>query len=200
MIWQYNPGQKRIRRAPAAAYDYPSPGSDGLAVVDQVDMFNGALDRYSWKLVGKKEMYVPYNSYKLHSKDTKAEDILKPGHVNADLQRYELHRMWVVEATLKAGKRHINPRRTFYVDEDGWQILMIDHYDGQGRLWRVSEAPSINYYEVPTFWSTLEIHNDLQSGRYLVSGLDNQEAMYDFGYDSDPANFSPQSLRVTGVR
>jgi len=108
--------------------------------------------------------------------------------------------MWVVEATLKAGKRHINSRRTFYVDEDSWQILAIDHYDGQGRLWRLSEAPSINYYEVPTFWSTLEIHNDLQSGRYIVSGIDNNEAMYDFDYQADPSNFSPQSLRVTGVR
>ncbi|WP_225444406.1 DUF1329 domain-containing protein [Pseudomarimonas arenosa] len=198
--WIYNPGQRRVRRAPNVAYDNPGTAADGLRTNDMADMFNGAFDRFEWKLVGKKEMYVPYNSYKLHSKDTKTDDILKQGHVNPDLQRYELHRMWVVEATLKPGKRHINPRRTFYVDEDGWQILMIDHYDGQGRLWRVSEAPSINYYEVPTFWATLEIHNDLQSGRYLVSGLDNQEDITDFSYDSDPANFSPQSLRITGVR
>ena len=198
--WIYNPGQRRVRRAPNVAYDNPGTAADGLRTNDMADMFNGAFDRFDWKLVGKQEMYVPYNSYKLHAKGLKPEQILKAGHVNPDLQRYELHRMFVVEATLKAGKRHINSRRTFYVDEDGWQIMLIDHYDGQGRLWRVSEAPSINYYDVPTFWSTLEIHNDLQSGRYLVSGLDNEETMYDFGFDADPANFSPQSLRVSGVR
>lgn len=198
--WIYNPGQRRVRRAPNVAYDNPGTAADGLRTNDMSDMFNGAFDRFDWKLSGKKEIYVPYNSYKLHAKGVKPADLLKPGHFNPDFQRYELHRVWVVDATLKAGKRHINSRRTFYVDEDSWQILLVDHYDGQGRLWRYSEAPSINYYEVPTFWSTLEIHNDLQSGRYIVSGLDNEEAMYDYDYMADPANFSPQSLRVTGVR
>ncbi|GIX35917.1 MAG: hypothetical protein KatS3mg126_1696 [Lysobacteraceae bacterium] len=198
--WIYNPGQRRVRRAPNIAYDNPGTASDGLRTNDMADMFNGAFDRFDWNLVGKKELYVPYNSYKLHAKGLDPKQILKPGFVNPDLQRYELHRVWVVEATLKPGKRHINSRRTFFVDEDGWQILVIDHYDGQGRLWRLSEAPSINYYEVPTFWSTLEIHNDLQSGRYLVSGLDNQEQVNDFDYKADPADFAPQSLRVSGVR
>lgn len=198
--WIYNPGQRRVRRAPNIAYDNPGTASDGLRTNDMTDMFNGAFDRFDWKLVGKKELYVPYNSYKLHAKGLDPKQILKPGFVNPDLQRYELHRVWVVEATLKPGKRHINSRRTFFVDEDGWQILVIDHYDGQGRLWRLSEAPSINYYEVPTFWSTLEIHYDLQSGRYLVSGLDNQEQVNDFDYKADPADFAPQSLRVGGVR
>jgi hypothetical protein len=198
--WIYNPGQRRVRRAPNVAYDNPGTAADGLRTNDMSDMFNGAFDRFDWKLVGKKEMYVPYNSYKIHAKGVDPKALLKAGFVNPDYQRYELHRVWVVDATLKTGKRHINSRRTFFVDEDGWQILTIDHYDGQGRLWRLSEAPSINYYEVPTFWSTLEIHNDLQSGRYLVSGIDNQETVNDFSYDADPSNFSPQSLRVTGVR
>ncbi len=198
--WIYNPGQRRVRRAPNVAYDNPGTASDALRTNDMTDMFNGAMDRYDWKLVGKKEMYVPYNSYKVHSDKVKASDILKPGHVNPDLLRYELHRVWVVDATLKAGKRHINARRTFYIDEDSWQILIVDHYDGQGRMWRYSEAPSINYYEVPVFWSTMENHHDLQSGRYIATGIDNEEKMYDFSFQTTPDAFSPQALRSRGVR
>jgi hypothetical protein len=198
--WIYNPGQRRVRRAPNVAYDNPGTASDGLRTNDMTDMFNGAMDRFDWELKGKREMYVPYNSYKAHSDKVKPEDLLKPGHVNPDLLRYELHRVWVVEAKLKAGKRHINSRRTFYIDEDSWQILVIDHYDGQGRLWRYSEAPSVNYYEVPVFWSTMENHHDLQSGRYIAVGLDNQETAYDFSFQSAPENFSPQALRNRGVR
>ncbi len=198
--WIYNPGQRRVRLAPNVAYDNPGTASDGLRTNDMTDMFNGALDRYDWKLLGKKEMYVPYNSYKVHSDQVGYDDILKPGHVNPDLLRYELHRVWVVDATLKAGKRHINARRTFYLDEDSWQILVIDHYDGQGRMWRYSEAPSITYYEMPLFWSTMENHHDLQSGRYIATGLDNKEAMYDFSFQTSPTNYSPQALRTRGVR
>jgi hypothetical protein len=157
------------------------------------------MDKYNWKLVGKKEMYVPYNDYKAHSDKTKVADLIKPSFINPDLLRYELHRVWVVEATLKPGQRHINPRRTFYIDEDSWQIMAIDHYDSEGKLWRVSEAPSVNYYEVPVFWSTLEYHYDLKSGRYLVQGLDNQEQEYDFSLQTTPDMFSPQSLRQRGI-
>jgi hypothetical protein len=197
--WIYNPGQRRVRRAPNVAYDNPGTASDGLRTNDMTDMFNGAMDKYDWKLVGKKEMYVPYNSYKAHSDQTKVDDLIKPHFINPDLLRYELHRIWVVEANLKPGQRHINPRRTFYLDEDSWQILEIDHYDDQGKVWRYSEAPSVNYYEVPVFWSTLECHYDLKSSRYLVQGLDNQEQEYDFSFPATPDMFSPQALRQRGV-
>ncbi len=197
--WIYNPGQRRVRRAPNVAYDNPGTASDGLRTNDMTDMFNGALDKYDWKLVGKREMYVPYNSYKAHSDQIKVDDLMKPHFVNPDLLRYELHRIWVVEANLKPGQRHINPRRTFYLDEDSWQILEIDHYDTDGKLWRYSEAPSVNYYEVPVFWSTLECHYDLKSSRYLVQGLDNEEQEYDFSFPATPDMFSPQALRQRGV-
>lgn len=198
--WIYNPGQRRVRRAPNVAYDNPGTASDGLRTNDMTDMFNGAMDRYDWKLVGKKEMFVPYNSYAAHSDKTKIADLIRPGHLNPDKMRYELHRVWVVEATLKPGKRHINSRRTFYVDEDSWSILALDHYDGRGQLWRVSEAPSINYYDQPTFWSTIEVHYDLQSGRYIAGLLDNEEKVYDFSFQTTPDDFSPQSLRKRGIR
>jgi hypothetical protein len=198
--WVYNPGQRRVRRAPNVAYDNPGTASDGLRTNDMTDMFNGALDRFDWELVGKKEMYVPYNSYTAHSDKTKIADLIRPGHLNPDKMRYELHRVWVVEAKLKAGKRHINSRRTFYVDEDSWGILALDHYDARGQLWRVSEAPSINYYDQPTFWSTIEVHNDLQSGRYIAGLLDNEEKTYDFAFQTSPEDFSPASLRKRGIR
>jgi hypothetical protein len=198
--WVYNPGQRRVRRAPNVAYDNPGTASDGLRTNDMTDMFNGAMDRFTWTLVGKKEMYVPYNSYVAHSNETKVKDLVKPGHLNPDKMRYELHRVWVVEAKLKQGSRHINSRRTFYVDEDSWQILLMDHYDGQGNLWRYSDAPSVNYYEVPTFWSTLETHHDLKSGRYITMLIDNEDKVRDFGYQSTPVNYSPQNLRTSGVR
>jgi hypothetical protein len=198
--WVYNTGQRRVRRAPNVAYDNPGTASDAQRTSDQLDLFNGAPDRYDWKLVGKREVYIPYNSYRLHSNQVRVRDIVKPLHINQDLARYELHRVWVVEATLKSGASHIYKRRTFYVDEDSWQIMVAEQYDARGQMWRVSEGHSINYYEVPTFWTTLEVHYDLQNGRYLAFGLDNEEAMYDFGRKLSPADFTPEALRQKGMR
>lgn len=198
--WVYNPGQRRVRRAPNVAYDNPGTAADGLRTNDMTDMFNGALDRFNWKLVGKQEMYIPYNAYRTKAGGVKVADLIRPGHLNPDKLRYELHRVWVVDATLKPGARHINSRRTFYVDEDSWQIVMIDHYDGQGNLWRYSEGITINYYEVPTTWTALEIHHDLKTGRYLATLLDNEDKPRNFSYKSSPANYSPQNLRSSGIR
>ena len=196
--WTYNPGQRRVRRAPNIAYDNPGTSSDGLRTADQIDMFNGAIDRYDWKLVGKRELYVPYNSYKLHSSDIGFSDILKPLHVNPEFLRYELHRVWVVEATLKEGATHIYKRRTLYVDEDSWQILAADIYDNRDQLWRVSEGHLINYYEKPLMWPTLEVHTDLQAGRYLAFGLDNEFPMCTWDADLRSRDFTPAALRREG--
>ncbi len=198
--WIYNPGQRRVRRAPNVAYDNPGTASDGLRTNDMTDMFNGAMDRFDWEMVGKREMYVPYNSYKAHQADVTTDDLVKPGHLDPSYMRYELHRVWVIEARLKDGMRHINSRRTFYLDEDSYQILLIDHYDNRGELWRASEAHCINYYDMPTFWSTLEAHYDLQSGRYLAQGFDNQDPVNTFNRDLSPSQFTPQALRTRGRR
>ncbi len=199
--WLYNPGQRRVRRAPNVAFDNPRDGSDGLATSDQFDMYNGSPERYNWKLVGKKEIYVPYNNYKLHSNSLKYDQIITPLHINQDLARYELHRVWVVDATLKDGTRHIYKRRTFYIDEDSWQILVMDQYDNRDQLWRVSEGFVINYYDEPNLWTTLESHVDLQSGRYVVLGLNNEESFtYDFSPKLSLADFTPAALRRAGTR
>ncbi len=198
--WLYNPGQRRVRRAPNVAFDNPKEGGDGLTTSDTVDMYNGSPERYDWELVGKREIYVPYNSYQLHSDQLKYRDILTPLHLNPEHLRYELHRVWVVEATLKEGSRHIYKRRTFYIDEDSWQILAMDQYDNRDELWRVSEGHCINYYEVPAFWTTVEVHYDLQSGRYIAINLNNEHSMYDFDVDFDRGIFTPAALRRGGKR
>jgi hypothetical protein len=198
--WVYNPGQRRVRRAPNVAYDNPGTGSDGLRTNDMTDMFNGAMDRFDWKVVGKKELYIPYNSYDAHAEGISYDEFVQPGHLNPELMRYELHRVWIIDATLKDGMRHINARRTFYLDEDSYQIVLIDHYDGREQLWRVSECHSINYYDVPTTWSTIEAHYDLQSGRYVAQGFDNTMAVNTFGVEMNPSQYTPQALRTRGRR
>jgi hypothetical protein len=198
--WIYNKGQRRVRRAPNVAYDNPGTASDGMRTNDQFDMFNGAIDRYDWQLVGKREVYVPYNAYKLHSDKLAYKDILTPLHINPEFPRYELHRVWVVESVLKKGMRHIYKRRTFYIDEDSWQILAVDIYDNRDQLWRVSEGHVINYYEVPTIWTTLEVTTDLQAGRYVAFGLDNQSKIYDFSIKRSFDDFTPAALRREGRR
>ena len=198
--WTYNPGQRRVRRAPGIAYDNPGTTSDGLRTADQFDMFNGAIDRYDWKLVGKREMYVPYNSYRVHSDKLSFNDIIRPLHVNPEHMRYELHRVWIVDATLKAGASHLYKRRTFYIDEDSWQIMLVDIYDNRDQLWRVSEGHIINFYEKPLIWPTLEIHHDLQAGRYLALGLDNEFPMCTYDVQFKNRDFKPSSLRRAGRR
>ncbi len=198
--WVYNPGQRRVRRAPNVAYDNPGTAADAMRTSDQLDMLNGAPDRYDWKLVGKKEIYIPYNAYKMQDPSVKNKDILTPLHVNQDLVRYELHRVWVVDATLKDGARHLYKRRTFYLDEDSWQIAAVDIYDNRDQLWRVSEAHIMNYYDVPAVWTSLEVHVDLQAGRYLAIGLNSENPPYEFNIQRTLEDFTPAALRRAGTR
>lgn len=200
--WVYNAGQRRVRRAPNVAYDGPGTQSDGLRTADDLDMFNGALDRYDWELVGKKELYIPYNAYQLRNGKLKYKNILKKGHMNPEYLRYELHRVWVVDAKLKPGKRHIYGRRTFYIDEDSWQIGIIDHYDGRGELWKVHEGHAVIHYQAKVPLFAVEALYDLLSGRYLALGLDNEEKgyQYDFDYKGSFKDFTPAALRRSGRR
>lgn len=198
--WTYNTGQRRVRRAPNVAYDAPGTASDGLRTTDDFDMFNGSPDRYNWELKGKREMYIAYNDYKLHSNSLKYSDILMAGHINPEHVRYEKHRVWVVEATLKEGTRHVYGKRVFFIDEDSWQIHVADLYDNRGDLYRVAVAHGLNYYEVPTHWSTLEVYHDLNSRRYIALGLDNEAKMYDFSVTLSDNDFTPASLRREGTR
>lgn len=200
--WIYAAGQRRVRRAPNLAYDTPIAASEGLRTADDTDMFNGSPDRYDWTLVGKKEIYIPYNNYKVSSPQVKYVDLLKIGHLNPQYTRYELHRVWVVEGTLKPNARHIYSKRVLFLDEDSWGAAVVDQYDGRGDLWRVSMAYLKNFYDLPTTWSALDVFHDLQARRYYVQNLDNEETQtVDFAQPiPKDAYFMPSALRFRGTR
>ncbi len=203
--WVYNPNLRRVLRKPFSGFDNPTPQSEGLRFQDEADMFNGSPALFTWKLLGKRELYIPYNSYRLHSGDLAYSDILQKHHINPKLARYELHRVWVVEGTVRTNTRnrstldplkrgHAYSRRVFFLDEDSWQLAVADNYDHKGQLWRFSEGHMINYYDVPVPWYTLEVYHDFKARRYLASGLDNRFDSTTFSDDINPNNFSPLAL------
>ncbi|MFI8480296.1 DUF1329 domain-containing protein [Pseudomonas sp. NPDC078700] len=196
--WRFNRGERRVRRLPMLAYDTLQPDTNGMATADVVDSYNGAPNRYEWKLLGKQEMIVPYNSYAVHQQGIPYESILKRNTLSPELLRYELHRVWIVEADLRKGFSHPYAKRRFYIDEDSWQILAVDLYNKEGALSGLQESHPISYYDVPMFGSTLETIYDFNGERYFVDGLDNNEPMYNFNVDLTPRDFTPQALRRSG--
>lgn len=201
LSWVYSAGQRRVRRAPSVAYDSAGPTTAGLRTADGRDMFNGAPDRYDWQLVGKKTLYVPYNSYRLASPERSYEALIQPGHVAPEATRYELHRVWEVVATLKPGMRHIYSKRHYFIDEDTWAILAADHYDNRGELWRIGEAHSFYHPTGQAAVNAMEVTYDLNNGRYLASGLVNEQRQpFDFSYRASASDYSPGALRSKGLR
>lgn len=198
--WIYNPGLGRVNRAPEVGYDNPSLGSDGLQFNDQINMFNGSLSRYTWKLVGKKEIYIPYNSYKMSDPRIKYSQIIQPHHINQDLPRYELHRVWVVEATLRDGTRHQFKRRTFYLDEDSWTIALVDCYDNRDKLWKFQEGHILTAPNIKTATTIPEVIYDLQSGRYFVTAMANEDKPNDTSVSFKKGYFSPRNLSRMGTK
>ena len=198
--WVYNAGQRRVRRAPDLAYDSITDGTEGMRYTDQYDAYNGAPDRYDFKLVGKKEMIVPYNAYKLMEKSTRYADITKVGTPNPDLMRYETHRVWVVDATLKPGQKHAFGRRTFYVDEDSWSVLWEDAYDSRGNLWRIGVHPVMQFYDADVMWYSANIWHDLSNGGYYIASLGSQEPQWKFNVKGKLVDFEPDALRRAGTR
>ncbi|MDN4546356.1 DUF1329 domain-containing protein [Pseudomonas sp. C32] len=198
--WQYLPGQRRVRLAPSLNFDTPNPGTGGATTYDDAFVFNGSMERYDFKLIGKKEMYVPYNTYKM-TYETKPEDLLTPNHLNPDFVRWELHRVWVVEATLKEGKRHIYSKRVFYVDEDSWAALASDEYDGRGQLYRtVISAPTQSYDVVAPFTSSYFAY-DLIGGIYaMVVHLGDEKGCLKYIKPLSEREWSADSLAGSGVR
>ena len=198
LAWTYNPGQRRVLRAPSVSYDSPGTGTDGLRTMDDYDGYNGAPDRFDWKLIGKKEIIIPYNNFALADKSVKYKDVIKPNHIDQDLVRYELHRVWVVEATVKSGVRHIYSKRQFYIDEDSWHIAIKDQYDGRGELWRVHEMYLKPVPEHQIMEHAASSMYDLQARRYIVHNLNNEEKPARYGVKYELNQFSPDSLRRIG--
>lgn len=198
--WVYNPGARRVRLAPNVGYDNPGTAADGLRTNDDFAMYNGATDRYDWTLIGKKEIYIPYNAYKLNGDTIRVKDVIRPHHINPEHARYELHRVWHVQANLKDGTSHVYKRRDFYLDEDSWTTHVVDKYDNRDELWRVAEMHTTTYYDVPYLALGVEVHHDLNAQRYIVMRLRNDETVVYQPIQRSPSDFTPDSLRNRGRR
>jgi hypothetical protein len=168
---------------------------------DNFAMYNGAPDRYDWKMVGKKEIYVPYNSYKMTQREVKYEDVLKAGHINPEHTRFELHRVWEVQGNVKSGQRHIYAQRNFFMDEDSWMLNLADHYDGRGTLWRIGEGHIGFNYNVSLPGYSIETLYDLLAGRYIALGMYTEEiSAPQFDFKPSYNQFTPAALRSSGIR
>ncbi|MEJ8822619.1 DUF1329 domain-containing protein [Variovorax humicola] len=197
--WQYLPGQRRVRLAPDLAYDTPNPSTAGQSTIDDVNLFSGKLDRFDFKLVGKKEMYVPYNDYRFVYND-KAEDVFQAKFINPSVVRWELHRVWVVEATLKEGKRHIYSRRTLYLDEDSWAVIASDQYDARGQLWRPGFAYPTQVYDRMAPNNMTSGHYDLLAGTYYVNLWPGTAGVKVLDSGASDSEWTADSLAAQGVR
>ena len=199
-IWQYLVGQRRVRKAPTISYDTPDFVTSGIGLFDEAFMLLGPIDRHDLKLVGKKEMYVPYNNNK--ASNAPVEELLGKNFLNPDHVRWELHRVYVVEATLKDGKRHVVPKRKYYIDEDSWQILLQDGWDAQGNIWRLNYALTLLCPDIPALtglvnWGTY----NLQTGAYFYNAAQNgQEKQYAPIKRLRKSFFSPGELANQGAR
>jgi len=198
--WRYLPGSRRVRRAPTVGYDTPD-GPGGFITVDDTLGFNGAMDRFEWKLLGKQELYVPFHNYSFDRQGLSYDELLTPFHVNPDYVRYEKRRVWVVEANLREGQRHIYGKRRFYVEEDSWNIVMTENYDGRGELWKVVLINAIYEYNVKGYVNRAMMFHELRAGGYIVIRLVNDSDQ--MNYVADPrgeAWYSPTNVRKLGRR
>ena len=195
-IWVIPPGVPKMFRVPPVGYDQPFPGSEGLMFLDMIDMYNGAFDRYVWKLVGKRELYIPYNSYRLSDGRYKYAQLLTPKFFNPAGTRYELHRVWQIEATERGGKRHSFGKRTFYVDEDSWNVVLVENDDRDGRLWRFQEGHLLPSYDAQAANCAPVVTYDFKDGRYFVNRLFGEDPPAQFDVPMRASDFTPNTVRV----
>jgi hypothetical protein len=197
--WQYLPGLRRVRQAPEVGFDYPVPPA-GMRTVDDDYVFNGSPERYSWKLIGKKEFYIPYHNFKLQDPSLKYKQLITPNTINPDYVRYEPHRVWVIEGTLKPGVRHIYAKRVLYADEDTWMAMWADNYDARGQLWRTAFAAYFYSQESKAFHRGATIYHDLQSKAYEAGYLNNEQAdgSRKINIPLTPGQFSPEAAARAG--
>lgn len=196
--WQYLTGQRRVRLAPAVSFDTPNPGVAGTSTYDDSFIINGSPERFDWKLVGKKEMIVPYNSYDFVFQ-TELLDVLGEKFIDPEVIRWEKHRVWVVEATLKEGSRHLYSKRRFYIDEDSWAGLAAENYDGQGNMWRVQYAYGANLYDIKSNYHFAYGAYDLLQGLYNVNTKPSPGGFKN-GVDQSDKWFTPKGMARSGVR
>ena len=167
--WVYDPGTRRVRRAPNIAYDYLGSASQGLSTADSFDGFNGAKDRYNWSNIGTELKFMPYNVYDFYNADRK--EVLTNFHVNQKHMRYELVKVNVVRADIKSDKRHIYPHRVMYFDNDSHNFIAEDIYDGEKNIMRYRELPIMNFYDEPMCNAIHAASYDFATKRYLLNNV-----------------------------
>lgn len=199
-VWVYITGQRRVRKVPNACCDTPTPNSAGVATFDQTDVFDGRLDRFDWKIVGKKELLIPYNGNKLLA--TPEAQALDKYHLNSNAMRWELHRVWVVEANLATGKRHNSPKRRYYLDEDTWIAVLADHWDANGQLWQMGFSNPVVMPDLPGTTSPQQFgFYDLISGAwYYDSALNDAPEQYKLMPRYSDNTFTPEALTGDSIR
>jgi hypothetical protein len=198
--WVYLTGQRRVRKLPIACCDTPTPATAGIMSFDEVDVFGGRLDRFDWKLVGKKEIYIPYNANKIMQ--PKLAQLFDAHHLNPDYVRWELHRVWVVEANLTAGKRHQAPKSRYYLDEDTWTAVLGDRWDANGQLWKTMFANPVVMPDIPATVPAQQFgFYDLLSGAWYFNGAVNEKAeQYKLMPHYGNTVFTPDAMAGEGQR
>lgn len=198
--WVYLTGQRRVRKLPSACCDTPTPATAGVMSFDELEVFSGRLDRFNWKLVGKKEMIVPYNSNRTLVPQSD-NDVLSDHHLNPDHVRWELHRVWVVDGELAPGKRHLAPKVRYYIDEDTWNGVLGDRWDSKGQLWKTMFQLPIVMPDLPATVGTTFGFYDLVSGAWYVNMLFNEKAQqYKIMPPYDDTVFTPSAMAGEGIR
>ena len=199
--WQYDPGTRRVRKAPAIGYDNPD-GPGGMQTIDDHKGFNGAFDRFTYKLLGKREVYVPFHNFKFNdSRIGSLDDRLTVNFLNPEYVRFEKRRVWVVEANLADGKRHAYKKRRWYVEEDSWNPVMSENFDGRDNLWRVGFFLSDYEYQIGCYEKHTQVFMDLPSGGYVSNfiTIDRSEGVHNLPY-LDKEYFTPANLRKLAKR
>ncbi len=196
----YLAGQRRTRKLPNACCDTPTPAAAGVMAFDEIDVFSGRLDLFDWKLAGKRELLIPYNSNRSIKPATYAE-VMGPKHLNPDHVRWELHRVWVVEATLKPGQRHVAPKSVYYLDEDTWAAVLGERRDANGQLWKSLWQLPMMMPDVPATTAMTFGFYDLLSGTWFVSSTGNAKPMHARQMPRyAPSTFTPEALSGGGLR
>ena len=197
--WQYQPGLRRVRKAPEVGFDYPVPPA-GLRTSDDDSGFNGSPERYNWKLIGKKDLYVPYHNFRINDPALKYDQLTTPNTINPEFVRYELHRVWLIEGTVKDGFRHIYNKRILYADEDGWLTLTADAWDQQDQMFRVTMILWFYSQEAGAFHRGVSLYHDLSSGAYEATYLVNEAGpdWWRLNTPMEKREFSPQAAQRAG--
>ena len=195
----YLPGEGRVREVPNPCCDVLTPFSSGDVFFDEISVWAGRLNHFTWSMAGTKEMYLPYNCNMINQPSSDAE-VLGVHTVNSKYVRFELRRVRVVDAVLKDGFIHPCVKSRYYFDEDTGRGLMAERYDAQGRLWRVLFALPFVYAEVP--WVSMNIFwgvHDLVADTAYVAGIMNEQSNQGQAMPRFPESlFTPETLSANG--